>query len=68
MSRCPQCHTQFTCTQKGEESAPCWCMSLPALPRESLNGAACLCPACLGRIAQHCATSSRASPDAESSA
>ncbi|MBM3363055.1 MAG: cysteine-rich CWC family protein [Betaproteobacteria bacterium] len=45
---CPQCGRGFECGAT-DASAPCWCVALPALPREALGQGAqtCFCPECL---------------------
>jgi iron complex transport system substrate-binding protein len=45
---CPECRATFVC---GSESPGfgCWCAELPNLPKESINGAGCLCRDCLNQ-------------------
>ena len=54
MSTCPRCQAQFGCANvDGPRDQPCWCMSMPVLPKEALVLTAsgelqsCFCPACL---------------------
>jgi hypothetical protein len=44
---CERCGAAFRCGAAAGD-ARCWCASMPALGRERLiDGAGCLCPACL---------------------
>ncbi|WP_109479028.1 cysteine-rich CWC family protein [Paraburkholderia sp. C35] len=61
--RCPRCRRVFDCGARGDRSG-CWCMSMPALPAETLDpGMSCLCPECLAAaIARTRATEGNAAP------
>jgi hypothetical protein len=43
---CPLCGRGFECGVS-DTSQPCWCVGLPALPREALGSQGCYCPDCL---------------------
>lgn len=57
-SICERCGTPFHCGMN--DTTPCWCTTLPPLPRDQLTRAmaqadgkvwqGCLCPACLQHI------------------
>jgi len=52
---CPRCGRIFDCGAQ-DSSQPCWCVSLPKLPLETLgkDDAGCYCPDCLRvRLAEH---------------
>jgi len=53
---CPQCGTTFGC-DIAQGKTHCWCMELPAIPKDITAKTAglsegCLCPACLKELAQ----------------
>jgi ribosomal protein L34E len=50
IAQCPRCGRPFDCGARSTQAgaAPCWCVSMPALPADALErGLGCLCPECL---------------------